>query len=126
VDADGIADCEAILDSFANLVPSLICICDSKNLPACVKAFSGTGHEILPKPFSSEALLEASEKTLRRSEQSLQMAAKYRKMRQLVRRVVRERRDINRRLELVCRDLVEAHRRLTYRFVQMQQRDCST
>ncbi len=112
--------CEAKLGVYANLTPALICICDSKNLAACVKALSGTGHEILPKPFSSEALLDASEKALRRREQSLQMAAKYRKMRQLVRRVVRERRDINRRVELVCRDLVEAHRRLTHRFVELQ------
>jgi hypothetical protein len=41
-------------------------------------------------------------------------------MRELVRHVIRERRDLNRRIELVCRDLVEAHRRLVHRVVEFK------
>ncbi len=41
-------------------------------------------------------------------------------MRELVRRVIRERRDLNRRVELVCRDLVGAHRRLVTRVLSSE------
>ena len=47
-------------------------------------------------------------------------AARYRRLRELVHRVIRERRDLNRRIELVCRDLVEAHRRLVHRVVESE------
>ena len=43
------------------------------------------------------------------------MRVKHKNLRQLVRRVLSERRDLNRRIDLVCKDLVGAHRRLVQR-----------
>ena len=120
LDVDGVDDSASWLLSLANAKPAVICVCSENSLAALVQATRGTAGEILLKPILSEQLLETTREALRCKEQSLQLATKYRKMRQLVRRVVRERRDLNRRIELVCRDLVEAHRRLTYRFVELQ------
>ena len=71
--------------------------------------------DLFIKPFAVRDLLDAVERTLDAHELRVRHAAKYRRMRELVRRVIRERRDLNRRMELVCRDLVEAHRRLLHR-----------
>ncbi len=71
--------------------------------------------DLLVKPFAIQQLLESVGRALEAHELRTRRAAKYRRMRELVRRVIRERRDLNRRMELVCRDLVEAHRRLVQR-----------
>jgi FixJ family two-component response regulator len=104
LDVDGVEDFSSLLRSLGNAQPAVICVCGEKNLSALVQATRGSSGEILLKPIMSEELLEATQNALRGKEQSLQLATKYRKMRELVRRVVRERRDLNRRIELVCRD----------------------
>jgi len=67
------------------------------------------------KPFPVADMLDSMERILYGSEVRAQHAVRYRNLRDLVRRVIRERRDLNRRMELVCRDLVDAHRRLVHR-----------
>ena len=76
--------------------------------------------DLFVKPFPFEDLLDATERAIAGQELKRQHAAKYRRMRELVRHVIRERRDINRRVELVCRDLVEAHRRLVHRVLALE------
>jgi len=78
--------------------------------------------DVFRKPFPVVELLDAVENVLRNRALGLQQAAKYAKMREMVRRVVRERRDLNRRMELVCRDLVGAHRRLVHRVIALEDR----
>lgn len=125
-----ILDADDHLDLFAsngplwNAKPAVIWVCQENNLSSLFQAVRGTtihisSHHVIFKPVVPGELLDAAQQTMREIQQGSLRAEKYRKMRKLMRRVVRERRDINRRVELVCRDLVEAHRRLTYRFVQM-------
>ncbi len=120
LDIDGMENVAAHLHALACMYPALIYVCGENKLAFLVQSLCGTACDILLKPLSSEELVAATQKTLRTQDQSRCQALKYRKMRELVRRVVRERRDLSRRMELVCRDLVEAHRRLTYRFVELQ------
>lgn len=77
-------------------------------------------HDVFEKPFPMGDLLDSAERALRDRQLSLRRAVKYNRMRTLVRQVIRERRDLNRRVELVCRDLVGAHRRLVHRVVGLQ------
>jgi DNA-binding response OmpR family regulator len=77
--------------------------------------------DVFRKPFAVELLLDAAEAALRTHHLQRQRAVKYRRMRELVRRVIHERRHLNRRVELVCRDLVGAHRRLVDRVLTFQQ-----
>lgn len=76
-------------------------------------------HDVFEKPFPVGELLDSAEKALRERQITLRRVAKYNRMREMVRHVIRERRDLNRRVELVCRDLVGAHRRLVHRVVAM-------
>ena len=66
-------------------------------------------------------LFDAAERALRGYEVRRQHQAKYRRMRDLLRRVIRERRDLNQRIDLVCRDLVGANRRLVHRVLDFEE-----
>lgn len=71
--------------------------------------------DLFVKPFPVEDLLDATERLLHGSEMKRQHAVRHRRLRDLVRHVIRERRELNKRMELVCRDLVQAHKRLLHR-----------
>ena len=71
--------------------------------------------DLFQKPFPIEDLLESVDQLLCDHKLMQRRAAKYHRMRALVRRVIRERRDLRRRIDLVCRDLVGAQRRLVTR-----------
>ncbi len=71
--------------------------------------------DVFVKPFPVSDLLDATERLLYGHEIRRQHTVKYSRMRELVRRVIRERRDLNRRIDLLCRDLVGAQKRLVHR-----------
>ena len=76
---------------------------------------------MLPKPFPVTELMEAVEEALRLGEVQRSQAAKYHRVRRLLRQAIRERRDLGRRIDLVCRDLVAAHRRLVHRVLEHEE-----
>lgn len=71
--------------------------------------------DVFRKPFRVGDFLDAVNRALQGHALRKQRAGKYRRMRAMVRRAIRERRELARRTELVCRDLVGAHRRLVHR-----------
>ncbi|MEK6675370.1 MAG: response regulator [Planctomycetota bacterium] len=76
--------------------------------------------DVFIKPFAMEKLLDRIEVLLREFSLRRRHVSKYHGMRELVRRVIRERRDVHRRTELVCRDLVGAHKRLVHRVLEFE------
>lgn len=81
--------------------------------------------DVFIKPFPMADLLDAARQAMRRFSIERTRSAKYARMRDIVRRVVRERRDLNRRMDLVCRDLVGAQRRLVDRVLSLEARFAS-
>ncbi|RME38473.1 MAG: response regulator [Planctomycetota bacterium] len=77
--------------------------------------------EILEKPFPVDELLESAERAMHGFELRRRRAARYRRMRELVRRVIQERRHLKQRMELVCQDFVGAHKRLVQRVAALEQ-----
>lgn len=88
---------------------------------AVVEAMRLGVRDVFAKPFAIEDLLDSVHRTLQRHRIQRQQAVRYRRMRDLVRRVIRERRDLDRRVELICRDLVGAHRRLVHRVIEFEE-----
>ena len=91
--------------------------------PTCRQAIAALRmgvRELLIKPFPVEQLSDAAARLLHGFDLHRRHLAKYRRMRGLVRRVIRERRDLNQRIELICRDLVGAHRRLVNRVLESE------
>lgn len=84
-----------------------------------VEALRTGVRDLFLKPFAIEELLDSAQRVLYGHEVRRKHAARYHKLRKLVRQVICERRDLNKRIELVCRDLVEAQRRLVHRVVKL-------
>lgn len=98
----------------------IILLMDDPTPEQVVEAMRSGVRDVFLKPFPVASLMDAIERVLHGSEIRRLHALKYRRMRDLVRRVIRERRDLNRRMELICKDLVGAHRRLVTRVVQSE------
>lgn len=120
VDFDGLSQPAALIEKVRCLSAAVVCVVSQANVAALVASMCGTACTILLKPLSLDEMVSAARNLLTARDRTVRLATKYRKMRELVRRAVQERRDLNSRIELVCRDLVEAHRRLTHRFVEIQ------
>jgi len=93
----------------------IILLADDPTCDQAIEALRLGVRELLPKPFSMAQLLDATERLLAGFYLRRQHLARYHRMRALVRRVIHERRDLNQRVELICKDLVGAHRRLVHR-----------
>jgi FixJ family two-component response regulator len=99
--------------------------------PIIVMASSPTAEEVITamragvrdffkKPFPVEQLLDAVGSAVQAAEVKRQHTARYRRMRDLVRHCIRERRDLKQRIELLCIDLVQAQRQLVRRLVKLE------
>lgn len=98
----------------------VILMADEPTRDQTMEAMSLGVRAMLVKPFPVANLLGLAEKLLREQATQRDQAVKYRRMRELVRHVIRERRELNRRVELVCRDLVGAHKRLVHRVLDTE------
>jgi DNA-binding NtrC family response regulator len=76
--------------------------------------------DVFPKPFEVNDLLDSMERAMARYQRSVRRDKRYQRTRELVKKVIRERRDLNARVELICRDLVGAHKRLVVRMTNRQ------
>ena len=77
--------------------------------------------DMFTKPFRVAGLLDSIDRALRGHQLHVQHGMKYHRMRNLVRQAIRERRDLNRRIDLICRDLVGAQRRLVHRVLELEE-----
>ncbi len=71
--------------------------------------------DFFPKPFAVEALLDSVDEALKLHHRNCRLTRRQQRLRTLTRQVIRERRELNERIELVCKDLVGAHKRLVLR-----------
>ena len=99
----------------------IILLADDPTTEDTIAAMRQGVRDLLIKPFPVTDLLDAAERALRSQEVRRAHAAKHHRMRRLLRRVLRERRELNQRVELVCRDLVGAQRRLMHRVLESRE-----
>lgn len=93
----------------------IIVLADDPQADDAIEALRIGAADLFAKPFPIEDLLEAVDRLMYSAQVRQQKSARYHRLRDLVRHVIRERRDLNRRMELICKDLVEAHRKLVHR-----------
>jgi DNA-binding NtrC family response regulator len=77
--------------------------------------------DFLSKPYAMSGLLDSAEKALRLYRATCRQKRRYRQLRQMTKRVLSQRRELNQRIDLICRDLVGAHRRLVCRVLETEQ-----
>lgn len=93
----------------------VILIGDHLTCDEAIWAMRSGAADLFRRPFAVQELMDSAERLIHGFDLKRQHAAKYHRMRDLVRRVIRERRQLNKRVELICRDLVGAHQRLVHR-----------
>ena len=99
----------------------IILLADDPTAEDAIEAMRVGVRDLFIKPFPVEELLDSAERVLRGHQIHMQHGTKYRRMRDMVRQAIRERRDLNRRIDLVCRDLVGAQRRLVHRVLEIEE-----
>lgn len=100
----------------------VILTCYDLHAPTALCALRCGVHDILIKPFPLLKLLQSARAALEGFTMQREHVRRYAQMRGLVRRLLRERRELRRRMDLVCKDLVGAHRRLVRRVLQVEER----
>ncbi len=75
--------------------------------------------DVFTKPFPIACLLDSAAQALSGYEMRQRSRRRQRKLRGVVRRAIKERRDLSRRMELICRDLVGAHKQLVRRVADL-------
>lgn len=68
--------------------------------------------DFLTKPFELDYLSSTIRRIMRDHRARRRERARHKRLRRVVARIVCERRDLAKRIELICRDFVQAHRRL--------------
>ncbi len=98
----------------------VILMSNDPNLAQAVAAIRAGAVDFFTKPFDVECLLDAADCALREADEQHRRVQRHHRMRTLVRRVLRDRRELNQRVDLICRDLVGAHRRLVHRVIDRE------
>lgn len=75
--------------------------------------------DFLVKPFDLGQLTASVSDALARHQDLSRAQVRYLRMRRLAKRILHDRRELRRRVDLVCRDLVQAYRRLARRVVEL-------
>lgn len=113
------------LDLAANLLSlgarPVVMLMDEPRVGAVIEAMRVGACVVFEKPFPITELLNIVAQALRTRAIERARSVKYARMREMVRRVIRERRELNGRMELVCRDLVGAQRRLVNRVLSLEE-----
>ena len=98
----------------------VILMSNDPNLGQAIGAIRAGAVDFFTKPFDLECLLDAADRALGQADEQRRLAQRHHRMRNLVRRVIGERRELNQRVDLICRDLVGAHRRLVHRVLDAE------
>jgi FixJ family two-component response regulator len=76
--------------------------------------------DVIPSPVATSVLFQAIARAMRGSVESDHRHHREQRLRSLVRRVLSERRELQQRMELVCHDMVGAHKRLFHRVLSWE------
>ena len=99
----------------------IIAMASEPSAEEVIAALRAGVRDFFKKPFPVEALLDSVSSALNAAEVKRLHLARYRRMRELVRHCIKERRGLKQRIELLCIDLVQAQRRLVRRVIAVQE-----
>jgi DNA-binding NtrC family response regulator len=114
---DGVTLAQRILEQRRRPV---ILMSNDPNLGQAIGALRAGATDFFTKPFAIECLLDSIVRALAQADEQHRQVQRYHRLRRLVRHVIRERRELNDRVDLICRDLVGAHRRLVHRMLDRE------
>lgn len=98
----------------------IILLADQVTCEQAIDAMRLGVSDLFRKPFPVGEMLDSAERLVRRHRLRRERATRHRRLRTLVRRIIHEHRSLRQRTDLICRDLVGAHRRLVDRVLSVE------
>jgi DNA-binding NtrC family response regulator len=98
---------------------SFVLMSGAPTVSRVIEAMRLGASDFLIKPFDLSQLTAAVSEALARHQNQSQTQVRYLRMRRLAKRILKDRREMRKRVDLVCRDLVQAYRRLAKRVVEL-------
>lgn len=77
--------------------------------------------DVFPRPVETTRFIEAVRRVSRRHRRHRLTATRSKRLRGLTSRMVKDRRELRQRVDLICRDLVQAYQRLAEKVVEIQE-----
>ena len=96
---------------------AVIILTAEATVPGAIEAMRAGAIDMLVKPFDLVRLTQVVDQALAVRREKKLAELRQRRLRELATRIVRERRELRRRVDLVCHDLVGAYRNLAQKFV---------
>lgn len=114
----------ALLDRESNVFDAPVIILDDGLDGARILAALRLGvADVLPTPIDKQHLATTVRKAVAANRHRRHVAARSGRLRKISSKLVRDRRELRQRVDLVCRDLVSAYRRLAKKVVGVQTQD---
>jgi len=99
--------------------PAVIALADEPTVENAIEAIRLGVTDLFAKPVDLDRLGEAVRNALEHRRRQRREQLRQRRLRELTSRIVRERRALRQRTDLICRDLVHAYRRLAEKVVDV-------
>ena len=96
----------------------VILMADQPTVDETIEAMRLGVMDLLIKPFDLADMVTVVQKAAERQMNRRRNRARQRRLRRMVSQIVRERRDLRQRMDLICQDLVHAYRGLAERVAQ--------
>jgi len=96
----------------------VILLADTPMVGQMVEAIRLGIKDVFVKPFDLATLTESVSKAIKRNRKQRDRRQRYHRLRKLTGRIIRERRELRERTDLICQDLVHAYRRLAQKVAE--------
>lgn len=97
----------------------LLLLVEETDADHLLNAFRNGALDVFPAPFDLDRLIEVTRGAVERRRIHRHLAHRTKRLRRISSRLVRDRRELRSRVDLICRDLVQAYQRLATKFVGM-------
>ena len=101
--------------------PPVIILEDSTSAERVLGAIRNGAADVLPGPIESDRFVDTVRRVSKRYRRHRITANRSKRLRTLTTRLVRDRRDLRKRVDLICRDLVQAYQTLAEKVVEIQE-----
>ncbi len=101
----------------------LVIVAPDTDLDQVRSAFRDGAADVLDSAADGEGLLNCIDRVVRRSRQEQSRGRRSRRLRRVSSRLIKDRRELRQRVDLICRDVVDAYRRLAEKVVATNQGD---
>lgn len=111
---------ELVEDGTHTHQPALMLLQDELNVPRVLGAMRAGATDVFARPYVGDDVVSAIESAVADRRRRRHETNRNRRLRRLSSRLVRDRRELRERVDLICRDLVSAYQRMAAKVVSIE------